>query len=279
MLSNRIGLYIDFDNCYASMLDMIEDLYYEKNLDTVNDQKKVHDRIKKELDKTIRNLINKIEEHFDISNQSEQKNNIVYAKAFSDFNRLPYSESINIIDILHKNGIKTFYPYIRKNKDMSDRALIINIIEDIFFKQKQSNNIDTLILLTGDIDYLPLLDFFIEYSKTNFYLLSFKNRYSPAYDDIFYMKNKIIFIDDLFNVDTTEIEDEKKYKIFSEEIFKCENKTSKWLSDKHFKKTISDINNKCYFRLEEDRAKRFITRLLNENKITNEDIYLSFRKN
>ncbi len=271
MICNRIGMYIDFDNYYAGLLDMIENVYY------LNDEK-VYKEIEKELDKNIHDLLNKIENPFKDNNKNEQKNNIVYAKAFSDFNRLPYNESINIIDILHKNGIKTFYPYVRKNKDMSDRALIINVIEDIFFKQKESNNIDTLILLTGDIDYLPLLDFLIEYSKINFYLLTFKNRYSLAYKDIFYMRDKIIFIDDLFGINTEEMEDKKKYKIFSEMILNYENKRDKWLTDSIFRKIISNINNECYFRLEENRAQKSIRNLLKENKIKKDEIYLSFVK-
>ena len=271
MICNRIGMYIDFDNCYATLLDRIGNLYYK------DWEEKLYNDIKKQLEHNIRKLIQDIEKS--LHNGDEQENNIVYAKAFSDFNRLPYNSEINIIDVLHKSGIKTFYPYVQRNKDMSDRALIISVIEDIFFKQKESAGIDTLILLTGDIDYLPLFDFFMEYSKINFYLLTFKNRFSSAYNDIFYMKNRILFIDDLFKIDTTKIEDDKKFKIFSEEIIMQANRGKQWLDEKKFRTTINDINNKCYFRLEDERAKKFIKRLVQDGKIQKDELHLSFMKN
>jgi len=238
-----VGLYIDFDNLWASILDIVPEI---KKKD--EDDKSILNKIIQKLNDTLNQIIKTLE---------EENMEIKFIKAYSDYTQLLFNDKINIIDILHKKGIKTIHPYVRGNKDMSDRALIIGVIEDIFF----SENVDLILVLTGDIDYLPLFEFISSKTEKDFSLISFKNRLNKGYEELFYLKNKILIIDDLLEIDSVELEDEKKFEIFKEFL---EEKGLNIDRGIDIKQTRKNLNNYYYCNFEENRIYKLIKRLKND---------------
>ena len=196
------AVYIDFENFWYSVLSISENILNLKDLkeESINE-------IKNELKEIFEKIINFIEENY--------KTEIRFIKAFADFTNLPLSENrtFKIIDEVRKIGIETVTPYVEGYKDMSDRALIVNVMEDLFYENK---NLDKIFIITGDIDYYPLFEFISRNFRTEFYILSFKNRLNQKYKDIFFMKKKIIEIDNLFGIDSLQKEKEKKQKCIEE---------------------------------------------------------------
>jgi hypothetical protein len=240
---DNIGVYIDFDNIWASILDNVPTLL---KYDIDEDNKKY---ITTEFEYTIGKIIDSIK-----SNNA----NIKFIKAFSDFDQLLFIQDINVIDILHTKGIQTYMPYVRNNKDMSDRALIISTIKDIAIDKR---NINKMLLLTGDIDYLPLFEFLSESTTVEFEILSFKNRFNQGYNEVFYLKDKIKFIDTIIGRNSLELEDNKKLRMFQKYLENNNIDVKKERVD--IKKTIRELNNEYYCRFEHYRIKKFISKLKN----------------
>jgi len=240
----KLGIYIDFDNIWASVLDLVSEIKLKKeSKENIN-----------KLERCFIDLIDKVIYEFN-------DENIKYIKAFSDFEKLPFSKQINIIDILHSKGIQTYIPYVRNNKDMSDRALIISAIKDIAIDKR---NLDKIILLTGDIDYLPLFEFLSESTEVSFEIYSFKNRLSDGYKEVFYLKNKLELIDEILDIDSQKLEDSKKFKIFKGYLHEKKlDVITRELTD--LKLTITNLNRKYYCNFEEQRIKKYIKRIKNEN--------------
>ncbi len=238
-------VFIDFDNIYSGVIDIIPDLFKKEE----NDKEKL-DKIYYWLDKIIDAII----KHY--------KNEKIYIRgivAYANFNSLPYSNKLNIIDYLHKNGIKTVFPYIRNNKDMSDRALIIGVIEEIFFNPVY---IDYIILLTGDIDYLPLLDFINSKTDKFIELISFENRFNSAYKNIYYLKGKIKFIDELIGINSRDSEDKKYIRILKDFLEAKKLNISEGIN---FEKTIRNLNNYYIYKFDNEKLKQCIEKIKNEN--------------
>ena len=236
------GLYIDFDNFWNSILDLVTEI-----------------RKRDEKDKNIMNNIeNKFNEILDnlLSNLKQKNLEIKFIKAYADFNNLPYSNVINIIDMLHKKGIKTIHPYVRGNKDMSDRALIIGVIDDLFFNE----NVDSIFILTGDIDYLPLFDFISSKTEKEFFLISFENRFNNAYKEIFYLENKIVFLDEILSISSKSLECEKKLDIFKEFLETKKLDINKGIN---YKETMNNLNSYYYCKFDEKLIKELIKKLKN----------------
>jgi hypothetical protein len=241
---DNIGVYIDFDNIWASILDNVPTLLLKYNIDEDNEK-----HIRKEFEYTIDKIIDSIK-----SNNA----NIKFIKAFSDFDKLLFIKDVNVIDILHSKGIQTYMPYVRNNKDMSDRALIISTIKDIAIDKR---NINKMLLLTGDIDYLPLFEFLSESTIVEFEILSFKNRFNQGYAEVFYLKDKIKFIDTIIERNSLELEDNKKLLMFQKYLENNNIDVKKERVD--IKKTIRELNNEYYCRFEHNRIKKFISKLKN----------------
>ena len=239
----NIGIYIDFDNIWASILDNVPTLL-KRNIE---EDKKVQIDIEKEFIQTIDKIVQ----------FSSTKNlNIKFIKAFSDFDKLLFSKYINVIDILHSKGIQTNMPYVRNNKDMSDRALIISAIKDIAIDNREINK---MLLLTGDIDYLPLFEFLSESTNIEFELLSFKNRFNKGYNEVFYLKNKIHFIDTLVEKDSIKLEDEKKFTIFKNYL--DEKQLTVINRNIDLKLIIRNLNREYYCRFEPIKLKKYVSNL------------------
>lgn len=234
-----LGIYFDFDNFWAGLLDTI----------TTISKQKLSEQAKKDIEQKFTQTINKI-----LPNE-----NIKFIKAYSDFDKLPFSKDLNMIDLLHNKGIQTYMPYVRGNKDMADRALIISVIKDIIIEKKK---VEKIIIVTGDIDYLPLFEFLAEDSEVDFELLSFENRFNTAYKDVFYIKNKIRFIDTLIKEKSKELEYEKKLKAFQKYL--RENNLS--IMDKlNYRKIASQINSENYFRINHNLIRQFVQKLKQEH--------------
>ena len=237
---DSLGIYFDFDNFWAGLLDTVPTLY----------KLELTENIKKDIEKQFSKVLEKVLEN----------KNIKYIKSYSDFDKLPYAKDINMIDLLHNKGIQTYMPYVRGNKDMADRALIISVIKDIIIEKKK---VDKIIIITGDIDYLPLFEFLSEDSEVDFELLSFENRFNTAYQDVFYIKNKINFIDKLIDQNSKELENEKKFKVFKEYLE--EQKLTVIDKNINFKSVSSKINKEHYFRIESWRMNNFVKKIRQEH--------------
>jgi hypothetical protein len=122
-----------------------------------------------------------------------------YAKAFAVFSKLPFANEIgDIPTILHNSGIEPVSSFIAKNvKDASDRVLILEAVEDVFFN---SLPVDIVVIASGDIDFYPFVSFFYEHSNRELYLLSFKDSLNSLYKELPLTSSKILFTENLISV-------------------------------------------------------------------------------
>jgi hypothetical protein len=239
-------IYFDFDNIWATLLDATNSVSKYNIKDDENLK-----NIQKDLQKSLEDFLNKILEYL------TEKYSVKYIKAYSDFNSLLFSEHVNIVDTLHKYGIKTYTPYVRNNKDMSDRALIIAAIHDVMSKEPEIME-PKLILFTGDIDYLPLFEYISEYTDCEFEIFSFENRLSQGYSEVFYTKNKITKIDELLGINTKELEEAKKLQIFKEYVQEKNLDINKHID---YQRTIRNLNREYYCRFNQNSIKSYIQKL------------------
>jgi len=192
------AIYIDFENFWYSVL-LIEDSFVNpKELKSNNG---IKENLKQQLKKLITEIIKYIEQN--------HKTEVRFIKAFADFNNLPIANELKIIDEIREMGIETITPYVSGYKDMSDRALIVSVMEDLLH---ENENLEKIFIITGDIDYYPLFEFISKNYKNEFYIVSFRNRLSRKYESVFFMKNRIIQLDSLIREDFDSIKKEQEKK-------------------------------------------------------------------
>jgi len=280
----KIGVYVDFDNVWGGILRAFgidpeerQKKYGQKGITTLE-----REYLKRTVEVLFPKLFFKsIAEHYyftkgsvyddilKIEVEKATRGEVRYVKAFSTFSKLPFHSEIgNIPAMLHKYGIEPFNSFLAKNeKDASDRTLILEVIEDIFFNKLP---IDHVVIIGGDIDFYPLFSFFYEHSEKNIYIASFKNSISNYYFQIPLTSNRVIILDNLpFEVEGKKTvgdfiknereklknEEEKRYQTFKDYLLtKYEELSSegkelntgflikdKELQEKGFKKSI-EIN-------------------------------------
>jgi len=192
-------IYIDFENLWYSIL-VIEESFINPKEITKEIEQNLINKLKEILNKLI-NFLNKT--YF---------TEIRFIKAYADFANLFLADKLKIINILRSMGIETITSYVRGSKDMSDRALIIGVIEDLLH---ENENLSKVFILTGDIDFYPLFEFMSKNYTKDFFVVSFENRLNSKYREIFFLKDKIIDLDNILNdvlngKKSRELEEEKK---------------------------------------------------------------------
>ncbi len=187
---NNIGIYLDFDNIWGGLLR-------ELRIDVEDRRKKGISLLPVEVE-VLKELLNMLSSFIyeGLAYFFPALSNVRYVKAFAVFSKLPFITQIGEIQtLLHNSGIEPFTSFIAKDtKDASDRALILEVVEDIFFNQLP---VDIIAIGSGDIDFYPLVSFFYEHSDKELYILSFKNSLSYTYFEIPLTSSRIIDFCDL----------------------------------------------------------------------------------
>ena len=203
MKSKNIGVYLDFDNFWGGLL---RDL----GIDPKERKQKNYGLLPAEIE-IVEELLTKYLSSFlysglewkfslwDKAAESRISSYVRYIKAFTVFSKLPFANQIgDIQNLLHNVGIEPFPSFIAQNtKDASDRALILEVVEDVFFNQLP---IDIVVIGSGDIDFYPLISFFYEHSDKSLYILSFDNSLSSLYKEIPLTASRLINIRGLLHV-------------------------------------------------------------------------------
>ncbi|QCI27992.1 NYN domain-containing protein [Caminibacter pacificus] len=268
-LSGYSGVYIDFENFWYSVLDFAEDFlsrYDFEEKDETEEEKRIRQEknqktiefIKKFLDEKIDLLIEKINDKY--------KTQVRFIKAYADFSNLYAVKEMkeygfNIIDFLRRKGIQTITPYVRGYKDMSDRALILGVVEDLLH---ENENISKIFILAGDIDYYPLFEFISHNYRKDFFILSFKSVLSREYYKIFFMKNRIVELDNLvfdFDLDSKELRKHKKEKCFKD--FMIAKDIRYPIKEENLKKTAENLGKHYYLNFSEKEVKELSDKFLN----------------
>lgn len=211
--NNNIGIYLDFDNIWGGILRKLEIDAKDRQEHSIS----LHP-IEVKVFKDILSSLGKFLYwglKLKFSSYSDEYGSDVYAKvryikAFAVFSKLPFANKIGDVQtILHNSGIEPISSFIAKEvKDASDRVLILEVIEDIFFNKLP---IDTVIIGSGDIDFYPFVSFFYEHSDKELYLLSFKEEVSSLYKQIPLTSQKVLPMEDL------EVGDSLSFKDFLKE--------------------------------------------------------------
>ena len=194
MKAKNIGVYLDFDNLWGSLLGELG-INIEERI-----KEKKYGLLPVEIE-TVKELLTTylpyflyfgLEENFTSPN-GKIKGHVRYIKAFAVFSKLPFANQIGEIqNMLHNVGIEPFPSFTARNvKDASDRALILEVVEDVFFNQLP---VDVVVIGSGDIDFYPLISFFYEHSDKNLYLLSFENSLNSLYREIPLTASRLIDI-------------------------------------------------------------------------------------
>lgn len=179
------GLYIDFDNLYGAFLAHSA-TESRKDSKLTNLQKRLLPVL---LEQFLKNVKTSIEYTFDL----------LYSKAFADYDKLPHKNflNINVPVLLHNIGIKPYNPFIstgkHKNKNAADISLTLTVVEDLIIKRL---DVKSVILFTGDIDFYPLISWLRENSGKRIYIMSFEDRLNSNYRKL--MGEYIILVDEIF---------------------------------------------------------------------------------
>jgi uncharacterized LabA/DUF88 family protein len=191
-LIKSCGVYLDWDNIWGGILHFFSIRVDPQHPITLTQNQK-----------------NQIEQFITIFSHKlhESQSDVRYIKAFADFDRLPYANTFSpsVTNILHNAEIEPFPSFVRAGKfalkDASDRSLMLEVVEDIFFAKKI---IDCVIIASGDVDFYPLITFVREHSEKKICLLSFSRSLNSFYKTISYLKKDggIILIDDLMSSHT-----------------------------------------------------------------------------
>ena len=191
MKKKNIGVYLDFDNIWGGLLR-------ELRIDVEDRRKKGISLLPAEVD-ALKKLLDMLSLFIYEGLSKFFRSQVRYVKAFAVFSKLPFVTQIGEIQtLLHNSGIEPFTSFIAKDiKDASDRALILEVVEDIFFNQLP---VDIIAIGSGDIDFYPLVSFFYEHSDKDLYILSFKNSLSRTYYEIPLTSSRIIDFYDLSSV-------------------------------------------------------------------------------
>jgi len=193
----NIGVYLDFDNIWGGLLR-------ELGIDPDERRRKGIGLLSEEIS-LLKKILNEIlplafyegiARRFTSVSHRNYSAQVRYVKAFAVFSKLPFGDQIGDIQtILHNSGIEPFPSFIAKDtKDASDRSLILEIVEDIFFNHLP---IDIVVIGSGDVDFYPLVSFFYEHSDKSLYILSFENSKSSLYEEIPLTSSKLICLEKL----------------------------------------------------------------------------------
>jgi len=202
----NIGVYLDFDNIWGGLLRELgidPDERRKRGISLLSEEILLLKRIMNEILPLI--FYEGISHRFTSTSyiprgryfeEIRKFGQVRYVKAFAVFSKLPFGDQVGDIQtILHNSGIEPFPSFIAKDtKDASDRSLILEVIEDIFFNRLP---IDVVIIGSGDVDFYPLVSFFYEHSDKSLYILSFRNSKSSLYREIPLTMTKLIDIEDL----------------------------------------------------------------------------------
>ncbi|MHB1012795.1 MAG: NYN domain-containing protein [Desulfobacteria bacterium] len=101
-----------------------------------------------------------------------------YIKAHSEWSFLPLASEIQLLALARSVGILPHQSHAREFrgksskviKEASDRALILKVVEDLFLRK--TVNVDSVIIGSGDIGFVPLIEFLIEHTNLNVGLVS-----------------------------------------------------------------------------------------------------------
>lgn len=97
-----------------------------------------------------------------------------FIKAHSEWSFLPLASEIQLLALVRSVGIIPHQSLARQFKtskstrvikEATDRALILKVVEDLFLRK--STNIDSVIIGTGDVGFIPLIEFLIEHTSFN----------------------------------------------------------------------------------------------------------------
>ncbi len=214
-----LGIYVDFDNIWGGFLESF-------GFSTESSLSRGERLYLLDLSRNfIRACLNPYSE---LWNQFNEEGGVrpAFIKIFADFEALPFKEGV--IDALQETGAIVHYPFVRRRgkhtKDASDRALILEVVADVFFKR---SGLTGMILCTGDIDYFPLIRFLKEY-KPDFsvYLWSFRNRANTFYKENAHLFEKIFYLDDFITGEVERLRpretapEEKLYEKFRDRVLR-----------------------------------------------------------
>ncbi len=130
------------------------------------------------------------------------KGECAFIKAFAEYENLPHSKAFKpgIQIFLHNIGIKPISPFVssgkRKNKNASDIALSLEVVNDLIIKKVP---VDSVVICSGDIDFYPLISWIREHINKSIYVTSFSKRTSQVYNKVFDFSDseRLIWLDDL----------------------------------------------------------------------------------
>ena len=194
---HRFCLYLDFDNIYGGCLDYLG-IRTDESISPL--QFEVFSR---SLECFLRRL--------SLSFPGE----CAVIKAFAEYENLPHIKVFNpgIQIFLHNIGIKPINPFVssgkkkKKNKNASDIALTLEVVNDLIVKRIPT---DSVVICSGDIDFYPLISWIREHTDKNVYIMSFSKRTNKLYTKVFDFSqmDKIINIDNLLMECLTQVLDQ-----------------------------------------------------------------------
>lgn len=181
----RLGIYVDFDNLYGACLDFLE-------ISIDSHRTKDRTEIKTIIESFLEIFFIELTEYF--SNYY-----ISFIKVFAEFENLPHSRLVNIQQVLSSVGVRIITPFYvkvgkRKTKNASDIQLALEVATDFSIKKI---DIDSIAIVSGDIDMYPLVSWFREHIGKEVFLMSLSKRLNSIYkklDRFIY----VFLLDDIF---------------------------------------------------------------------------------
>jgi len=172
------AVFIDLDNVYRGLID---------NLDLkINPQSKEEKPTKFQL-LILKEMLRCVLKSLSYTEKEKAR----YIKAFAEYDNLPFQNifQTNVPAFLYNLGIKPINPFTaysnkgrkKKNTNASDVALTLEVVSDILVKNVP---IKLIIIVSGDIDFYPLVSWIKEYTNKEVLILSFKNRLNPIYKEL-----------------------------------------------------------------------------------------------
>ncbi len=182
---HRYCIYLDFDNIYGGCLDYLG----IKAKEPISPLQGVM------FSQVLECFLSKIPSLL-------PRGECAFIKAFAEYENLPHSKAFKpgIQIFLHNIGIKPISPFVssgkRKNKNASDIALTLEVVNDLIIK---GIPVDSVIICSGDIDFYPLISWIREHTNKNIYIMSFSKRTSRVYNKVFDFSDseRLIWLDDL----------------------------------------------------------------------------------
>jgi uncharacterized LabA/DUF88 family protein len=172
------SVYIDFDNLYRGLID---------NLNLIIKPSKEEEKATRFQLLVFREILKCILKSLSYTGSEKAR----YIKAFAEFENLPFQEAfnVNIPAFLYNLGIKPINPftaYSKKGKkkrinNASDVSLTLEVVSDVLVKKVF---VKLIIIVSGDIDFYPLVSWLKEYTDKEILILSFGNRLNPIYKEL-----------------------------------------------------------------------------------------------